>query len=251
MSDTTQLKPASANIPSKIEDVGILVGRVALSKYAFEYVIIPRRDDIDVFVTTPPNEILKEMYVVNTLAVNKILRRPYLVQFKWKIYYTYANQIIYRAFISSHRRIEIDFDDPLKTFKEIDPDAEYNIFEEPPAIDQNFILSLSRSTGASITAMPKRFYSIGVATKIMDDNETTIYMNLAECFLWLQGNVSKIRGEILLPTFKYAVLIVEPITKSELKDEILSRINTSASLFHNLLTSSPGLVAPGGEAVAE
>jgi len=249
MSDATQ--PRLPSTVSRIEDEGILVGRVALSKHAFEYVIIPRRDDIDVFVTTPPNEILKEMLVVNTLAVNKILRHPYLVRFKWKIYYTFANQVIYRAFITSHRKIEINLDDPLKPFKEIDPDAEYEVFERPPAIDQNFLLSLSRSTGASITAMPKRFYSIGVATKVIDNNnETTVYMNLAECFQWLQENVSKIRGEILLPSFKYAILIVEPITKDELRDEILSRINTSASEFHNLLTS-PGVIALGGETVAE
>jgi len=219
-------------------DVGILVGRVALSKYAFEYVIIPKRDDIDVFVSTPSNEILREMYVVNTLAVNKILRYPYFVEFRWKMYYTYANQVIYKAFISSHRRIEFELDNPLDAFKQIDPDAEYMVFEEPPVIDQNFLMSLSRSTGASITAMPKRFYSIGVATKVVDEKgESPIYMNLAECFLWLQGNVSKIRGVVLLPSFKYAILVVDPIDKEELKSEILNRINTSVSLFRSVLTT--------------
>jgi len=246
MSESVQFKSAP-DTPQKAPatDVGILVGRVSLSKYAFEYVIVPRRDDIDVFVTTLPVEILKEMYTVNTLAVNKILSRPYFVEFRWKTYYTNLNQIIYKAFIMSHKRIEFDLDNPLDAFKQIDPDAEYTVFEEPPVIDQNFLLSLSRSTGASITAMPKRFYSIGVASKVAENGkEFPIYMNLAECFLWLQGNVSKIRGVVLLPTFKYAVVVVDPIDKEELKNEILNRINTSVSVFRSMMAAVTTLELP-------
>ena len=213
-------------------ETGILAGRLTFSKANYEYLIIPKRDDVDAFVTTPPPEILSEAYVVNTRAMIKLLKHLYHVEFRWRIYYTEENNVLFKGFITSHKKIELNHDNPIDSLKEIEPNIEYFPFEEPPIINEDFLISLARSTGAGV-GLPKRFHSIAIATHVDNGNKTPILLNLAEAFLWMQENPGKLRGIALLKSYKYAILFAEPITKQELMEDVLDRLNLSVQTFKN------------------
>jgi len=215
-------------------ETGLLVGRVVLKKSAFEYLIIPKRDDLDACVTTPPPQLLTSMLTVST---TKIMRTPFIVDYQWKLFPTMAGMPICRGYISQYKELRINPDNPLESVKEIDQTAEYHPYDVPPEINQEFLISLSRSSGASITTMSRRFYSLGVLAKYNDgtENSQTVFLTLAETFLWLQENLSKIKGLLLLPEFKYAIIVADEITRDELTESIISRLNTSLSNFKLLI----------------
>lgn len=212
---------------------GILTGRLTINKANFEYLIIPKRDDVDAFVTSPPDEIMADMYVINTKGMVKLLRHLYHVDFKWKLYFTPQGNM-YKGFITSFRRIKIDHGNIVESLKQIEPSVEYYPFEKPPLINEAFLISLARSTGAGV-GLPKRFHSIAIATHVVDgEKREPVILNLAEAFLWMQENPGKLKGIALLRSYKYAIILADDITKDELMDDILDRQNLSIQAFNNL-----------------
>lgn len=214
-------------------DLGLLVGKLSMSKSIYEYVVIPNRDDIDAMEATPPSAIMKERYVVNTRGVADFLKGLYLVEYKWRRSVT-QNGPLDKAYISNkYQFYPVDINNPLDSVRGIDPDASYHIFEEPPIIDSDFLTNLSRSVGTGAN-LPKRFLSSQMATVVEDgDKKIPLLINIIESYIWMQENPSKLRGVIIIPSYKIAVIVADPITKEELKDEILSRINASLSAFRN------------------
>ena len=223
-------------------DQGLLVGRAPIGKASYEYVIIPPHDNVDTYITTPPSSILsKDVYVVNEKRVTKLLKYLYFTEFTWRLQFTQQGQI-YRAFVKTYRPIPVD--GTLDALKEIDPSSEFYKFEKSPIIDEDFLISIARSTGAGV-GLPKRFYSITIATRVIEGDKTVpIIVNFAEAFLWLQENPGKLLGTIILPTYKYAILLADSVEKDELVQDILDRVNLSVQAFRNMYFRA---VMPAGE----
>lgn len=214
-------------------ETGILTGRLPITKANYEYVIIPKRDDVDTYTTSLPAEIMSDTYVVNTRAIVRMLKYIYHVEFRWRLYHTPQGSM-YKGFIINHRKIELNHDNPAESLREIEPNIEYFPFEEPPIINEDFLISLARSTGAGV-GLPKRFHAIAIATHVDDNgNKTPVLLNLAEAFLWMQENPGKLKGVALLRSYKYAILFAEPITKQELMEDVLDRLNLSVQTFKNM-----------------
>ena len=217
-------------------DVGILVGRPTLSKTVYEYLIIPRRDDVDTYTTTLPPDVMSEMYTVNTRGVVKLLKHMYLVEFRWRAFPTVAGGVLYKATVTSARRVEVDLQDPAGSLRQVDQDVEYHAFKEPPVIDEKFIASLSRSSGAGIGS-PKRFHATAVVTQVRGEGSqggaVPLTLNIAEAFLWMQENPGRLRGVAFLKGYKYAVLVADTITSEELVEDILNRQVMSLRAYDN------------------
>jgi len=219
---------------------GLLIGRPVLGKTSFEYAIVPKRDDIDVFLANPPAGILKQMYTINTCLLVKLLPTIYDVEFTWKVVPSNNGGVFYKGFIKKYKPIEINMENPLDSFKAVDDMAEYHEFAEPPRIDGSFILSLSRSTGAG-NSLPKRLFSTPVITKIEDDGKTVV-LNFVETYLYFQENPSMLKSILILPSYKIAVLFANPISIADIRNEILNRINHSIAQFQaDYLRSMTGM----------
>jgi len=210
---------------------GILVGTITRTR-RYRYVVIPRnRIDVDVVWATLPGS--AELYRVKaSVASVDFLKGLYEVDFCYKLSVTRIGHAvpIYRAILGDKvKLVEIDINNPLRSLKKVDRNAEYYIFKDLHEIDSNFLISLSKTIGTS-TALPMRFLSIQLATRI-EDTDTPLIMSFREAYKWVKENPRKLRGLVVLPSYYFGIIIADPITEKELQRYIVFEINVSTKLF--------------------
>ena len=214
---------------------GILVGRPQVGSEAYDFVVLPKRLDLDALSTSPPPSITRQQYKINTSVVDRFLRGLYLVTYTLQVYPT-NNGVMHRALIDDSKNYEptiIDIDNPVESVKSIDDRVEYDEFKGAPRIDGQFIYKLSKLVG-TLSVMPKRFYATQVAMRVKDDEGVhPILVPFQESYLFLQENPSLVRGILVLHSYKLIILIGSEITFEDLRDEISARASLSRTAFNN------------------
>lgn len=201
----------------KITGLGLLVGRFTVEKHLYEYVVIPENPELDALSTTLPAEIMLSRYRVNTSVIRYFLPCFYLVNYTYKRDLSRKLGVIDKAKINSIvDKVVVDHENPVESFRKIDDKAEYVQFEDIPTID---IVSIAQATGTG-SSQPKRLYSTQIATKISDDNNTHVLLNIVEAYLFIKTNPGLIRGVLSSPRFKLLTIILDPITKQNLLEII-------------------------------
>jgi len=111
----------------------------------------------------------------------------------------------------------------------VDGRAEYYLFQEPLRVDSTFLTNLSRSLGTS-SLLPNRFMATQLATR-GHETDTTVIMNFCEACSWMKRSPDKLRGVAILPSFYFGIIIADPVTREELKKDIVFKINESINEF--------------------
>ena len=220
---------------------------MSFSKAIYEYIVIPKdREDIDVLETSLTPEMMNERYIINTRGAIEFLKYLYKVEYQWKRTVS-PNGPIDRAYLTgAYEAVPVDIDNPEESLKKVDESVSYHRFEEPPLIDSDFLTNLSRTVGTGAN-LPKRFLATQLATVVEEDGKKVpLVINIVEAYLWMQENPAKLRGIAILPHYKLAVIVADPMTKEELKSEILGRLNASLATFRNDYMRA-GIVASGEE----
>lgn len=226
-----------------LEKTGILVGRMVLSRSGYEYLVIAPEDDVDAYTTTPPAGVLSDMITINRKGIAKFLPALYRVRFRFRIQPT-PSGTIYKAVVTGYEKVPVTPATAEQDLKKVDEETEYHEFEEPPEINEEFLATLSKSSGGS--AFPKRFYSTMIVTELEQDGQKQpVILNMVEAFLWLQDNPGKLKGVALMKRYKLAVLVADSVTRDELVDDIVERVSLSVQAFHNMYNRVPAVT--GGE----
>ena len=222
---------------------GLFTARPSLGKSTVDFLIIPKTDQIDALMSSPHPDM--DLFAINSRRVTKFLKHFYYVKYTYKVEPRQTG-VIYKASITETTKIPVNFENPEKTF-EGHTKAEWYPFEETPEVDEQFIMDLSRATGAG-TALPKRLYGTAVAIPVKKEEETIpIILNIAEAFLYMQDNPDSIRGVLILPEYKYAVIILDEMSFDDLIDEILDNTTTSIRTFRTTINRTATLLAGAEE----
>ncbi len=56
-------------------------------------------------------------------------------------------------------------------------------------------------------------------------------MNFREAYWWMKKNPHKLRGLALLPSYRFGIIVAEPVTEEELRENIVHKINKSVMQF--------------------
>ena len=231
--------------------LGLLVGRPPFATASYEYLVIPTEgsDDVDALTADLPQEVLRQRIVFNTRGALTFLPGLYRVRYRRVDVVSRSGGWLHRAtelepVDGGYKPVIISPESPVESGKSVDSAAEYYEYEEPPAVDEALLRQLAKATGAGVK-YPKRLLATQVATIVKRGEEKhSLVMSIAEAWLWLQDNPAVVRGVLLLPSYKFAVLVAEPVDYEEFREEVLLQASASIKAFNHAYRMS---VAFGGE----
>lgn len=221
-------------MPKKTE-IGLMVGKFSFSSSWYETLVIPRRYDIDALASTPPRDVYKpqHLYKVNSRTITEFYRGVAEVEYTMRIKNVGGNP--YPEAIPEEGKskfYEIDIEDPLKTLKNVDPDAVYDQFTETPRA-KDLLLAILRNVSVGASHLSKRAHATQFVTAVIEDDGSKIpvVMSIGEAWLWITDNLGLLRGIVRLPLYRLMLIIAEPVKKDVFLNEIVNSILESFPRF--------------------
>jgi len=204
---------------------GILVSRIAKARSIYLWSIIPRMHNLDVLETSAPENDDLYFVVASGGRLRRYLRRLVIAEATRRDVLSPGGALP----MGDIRRVEAH-ELTVNALKRIDQKASvHDVSYE--SVDTNLLIDISSMLGGGVRFV-KRFYSLQVIVPIIaDGNEERILVPLQEMFLFLQESPGSLRQIVVLPSYYFALLIVEPVSLDILTNVIMKNTLRSSLTY--------------------